>query len=55
MGGTIVAVCIISVLFLAMAATASCELPCNARDVICFLVMLIIGVAIVLVLVVKGV
>lgn len=54
MGGMIVAVCIISVLFLTMAATVSCELPCNVRDVICFLVMLVIGVAVVLVLAVKG-
>lgn len=54
MGGMIVAVCIISVLFLIMAATVFCELPRNARDVFCFLVMLAVGVALVLVFVVKG-
>lgn len=54
MGGMIVAVCIISVLFLTMAATVSCELLRNARDVFCFLVMLAVGVALVLVFVVKG-
>lgn len=36
MGSMIVAVCIISVLFLTMAATVSCELPRNARDVFVF-------------------
>lgn len=54
MGGMIVAVCIISVMFLIMAATVFCELPRNARDVFCFLVMLAVGVALVLVFVVKG-
>lgn len=54
MGGMIVAVCIISVLFLIMAATVFCELPRTARDVFCFLVMLAIGVMLVLVFVVKG-
>ena len=54
MVGMIVAVCILSVLFLAMAATVFCELPRNARDVFCFLVMLTVSVAIVLVFVVKG-
>lgn len=54
MVGMIVAVCILSVLFLTMAATVFCELPRNARDVFCFLVMLTVSVAIVLVFVVKG-
>lgn len=54
MGSMIVAVCIISVLFLTMAATVSCELPRNARDVFCFLVILAVSVSIVLVLAVKG-
>ena len=54
MVGMIVAVCIISVLFLIMAATVFCELPRNARDAFCFLVMLGASVAIVLVFVVKG-
>lgn len=49
----VVAVCILSVLFLAMAATVFCELPRNARDVFCFLVMLGVSVAIVLVFVIK--
>jgi hypothetical protein len=53
MGGMIIAVCIISVLFLTVAAMVFCELPRNARDVFCFLVMLAVGVAIVLVFVVK--
>ena len=54
MVGMIVAVCILSVLFLAMAATVFYELPRNARDVFCFLVMLAVGVSIVLVFIVKG-
>lgn len=54
MVGMTVAVCILSVLFLAMAAMVFCELPRNARDAFCFfLVMLGAGVAIVLVFVVK--
>ena len=36
MVGMIVAVCILSALFLTMAATVFCELPRNARDVFCF-------------------
>ena len=52
--GMIVAVCILSALFLAMAATVFCELPRTARDVSCFLAMLVVAVAIVLVFVVKG-
>lgn len=51
MDGMIVAVCIISVLFLTMAATVSCELSRNARDVFCFLVMLAVSVSTVLVFV----
>lgn len=54
MVGMIVAVCILSVLFLMMGATVFCELPRNARDVFCFLVMLAVGVAIVLVFIVRG-
>jgi hypothetical protein len=50
-----VVVCILSVLFLTMAATVFCELPRNARDVFCFLVMLAVGVAVVLVFIVRGV
>lgn len=52
MGGMIVAVCILSVLFLMMAAMVFCELPRDARDVFCFLVMLAVGVAVVLVFIV---
>lgn len=52
--GMIVAVCILSVLFLTMAATVFCELPRTARDTLCFLVMLVVSVAIVLVFVMKG-
>lgn len=54
MVGMIVAVCILSVLFLIMAATVFCELPRNARDVFCFLAMLVMGIAVVLVFAVKG-
>lgn len=50
----VVAVCILSVLFLTMAAMVFCELPRNARDVFCFLVMLAVGVAVVLAFTVRG-
>lgn len=53
MVGMIVAVCILSVLFLTMAAAVFCELPRDARDVFCFLVMLVAVVTVVLVSVVK--
>lgn len=49
-----IVVVLFAVLFLTMAAMVFCELPRNARDVFCFLVMLAVGVAIVLVFVVKG-
>lgn len=55
MVGMIVAVCVLSVLFLMMGATVFCELPRNARDVFCFLVMLAVGVAVVLAFTVGGV
>lgn len=54
MVGMIVAVCILSALFLTLSAMVFCELPRNVRDVFCFLVMLAVSVAIVLVFVVKG-
>lgn len=54
MVGVIVAVCILSMLFLVMAATVFCELPRNARDVFCFLVMLAVSVVVVFVFIVKG-
>ena len=52
MVGMIVAVCILSALFLTMAAMVFCELPRDMRDVFCFLVMLAVGVAVVLVFIV---
>lgn len=54
MGGMIVAVCILSVLFVTMAAMVFCELPRDARDVLCFLVILASSVTVVLFFVVKG-
>ena len=53
MVGMIVTVCVLSGLFFAMAAMVFCELPRNARDVFCFLVILAVSVAIVLVFAVK--
>nr|DAU89289.1 MAG TPA: hypothetical protein [Caudoviricetes sp.] len=54
MGGMIVAVCILSALFLTMVAMVFCELSRDMRDVFCFLVMLAVGVAVVLVFIVRG-
>lgn len=54
MVGMIIAVCVLFVLFLVMAATVFCELPRDMRNVFCFLVMLAVSVAIVLIFVVKG-
>lgn len=54
MVGMIVAVCILSVLFLTVAAMVFCELPRDWRDAFCFLVMLVASVTMVLVFVVKG-
>ena len=54
MVGMIVAVCILSVLFLTIAVTVFCGLPRDWRDTFCFLVMLAVSVAVVLVFVVKG-
>lgn len=48
MVGMVVAVCILSILFLVMTAMVFCELPRNVRDVFCFLIMLAVGVSIVL-------
>lgn len=50
----IAAVCILSVLFLTMAAAVFCELPRDWRDTFCFLAMLAVSVVVVLVFVVKG-
>ena len=54
MVGMIVAVCILSALFLTLAAAVFCELPRDWRDTFCFLVMLAVSVAMVLVFVMKG-
>ena len=54
MVGMVVAVCILSALFLTMAATVFCELPRDMRDAMGFLVMLIVCVAVVLVSIVGG-
>ena len=54
MVGMIISVCILSALFLVIAAAVFCELPRDVRDVLCFLIMLTVSVAIVLVFVVKG-
>lgn len=54
MVGMIVAVCILSVLFLTMAAVVFCEAPRDMRDVFCFLAMLAFCVIAVLAFVVKG-
>lgn len=50
----IVAVCILSVLFLTLAVTVFCESSRDMRDVFCFLAMLAFCVIVVLVFVVKG-
>ena len=55
MVGMIIAVCILFGLFFTMVAMVFCELSRDMRDVFCFLVMLVVGVAVVLVFVVKGV
>ena len=47
-------VLLFSILVALVNAGALCESSHDVRDVICFLVMLVIGVAVVLVLVVKG-
>ena len=54
MVGVIVAVCVLSALFLTLSAMVFCELPRTVRDVFCFLVMLTVSVAMVLVFVMKG-
>lgn len=47
-------VVVLSAVLLIAAAMVFCELPRNARDVFCFLVMLAVGVAVVLVFIVRG-
>nr|DAM00646.1 MAG TPA: hypothetical protein [Caudoviricetes sp.] len=54
MVGMIVAVCILSVLFLVMVATVFYKAPRDMRDAFCFFAMLTVGVAIVLVFIVRG-
>ena len=54
MVGMIIAVCILSALFLTMAAAVFCELPRDWRDTFCFLVMLAVSVVMVLIFVVEG-
>lgn len=50
----VVVVVLFAVLLIAVSVEAFSEAPRVMRDVMCFLVMLIVGVAIVLVFVVKG-
>ena len=47
-------VLLFSILVALVSASALCESSYDVRDVICFLVMLAVGMAIVLVFVVKG-
>jgi hypothetical protein len=54
MVGMIVAVCILSALFLTAAAMVFCELPRDWRDAFCFLVMLAVSVTVVFVFAMKG-
>lgn len=49
-----IVVVLFAVLLIAVSAEVFCEAPRVMRDAMCFLVMLIVGVAIVLVFVVKG-
>ena len=51
--GMVVAVCILSALFFTVAAMVFCELSRDMRDAMCFLVMLIVVVAVVLVFIVR--
>lgn len=52
--GMSVVVILFAILLIAASAEAFCEAPRTVRDVFCFLVMLVVCVAIVLVFVVKG-
>lgn len=49
-----IVVVLFAILLIALSAEAFCEAPRTVRDVFCFLVMLIVSVAIVLVFVMKG-
>ena len=49
-----IVVVLFAILMIAVSAEAFCEAPRDMRDAMCFLVMLVVSVAIVLVFVVKG-
>ena len=49
-----IVVILFAILLIAASAEAFCEAPRDMRDAMCFLVMLVVSVAIVLVFVVKG-
>lgn len=49
-----IVVILFAILLVAASAEAFCEAPRDMRDVMCFLVMLVVSVAMVLVFVVKG-
>ena len=53
-GGVSIIVVLFAILLIAVSAGAFSEAPRDMRDAMCFLVMLIVGVAIVLVFVVEG-
>lgn len=54
MMGVSIVVVLFAILLIAVSAEAFCDAPRDMRDVMCFLVMLVVSVAIVLVFVVKG-
>ena len=54
MMGMSVVVILFAILMIVVSVEAFCEASRDMRDVMCFLVMLMVGVAIVLVFVVKG-
>lgn len=49
-----IVVILFAILLVSTAAVAFCEAPRDMRDVMCFLVMLVVSVAVVLVFVLKG-
>lgn len=49
-----IVVILFAILLIAVSATVFCEAPRDIRDVFCFLVMLVVSMAMVLVFVVKG-
>lgn len=52
--GVSIVVILFAILMIAASAEAFCEAPRDMRDVICFLVMLVVAVILVLVFVVEG-